>query len=117
KEQLSSTDWFDEHRYFTSGTGAKLLRIKSKNIYLAIGADIHGILAVGGAGDLVIYLNAQAFSYRPPVGKELSKRSLSVKLALPLLEVNAVGGQGDMLFEGRSQLRNVEGAVLEEWDA
>lgn len=117
KKQLSSEDWCDERRYFTSGKGAQLLRIQNKNIILAIGEDIQGIPGENKEGDLVIHLNAQAFSYLAHADKLRSLQTLSAKLALPLLEVNTVGGQGDMLFEGNSVLMSARGKVLEEWNA
>lgn len=117
KKCLSATDWFNERRYFDSGKGAQFLHIQSKNLYVAIGEDIQDMPIGNTDGDLVIHLNAQAFSYAEGANRQRTFQNLGEKLSSPLLEVNAVGGQGDMLFEGRSLLISSKGEILEEWDA
>lgn len=114
KKCLSSNDWYDEPRYFDSGEGCETIQFQKKNFFIAIGEDVHEIPSINEGMDFIIHLNALAFSYTSHVAKLAQLANVGKKTKLPLFEVNQVGGQGDMLLDGRSLVLDANGEIVDE---
>ncbi len=117
KIHLPNYDVFDEKRYFKVGEAADLITINGVKIGLNICEDIW--IDTGPAyqqsqlgADLIINISASPFhAGKASVREELlSKRAGENKT--PVLYVNAVGAQDDLIFDGRSYLFNAEGKML-----
>lgn len=117
KKRLSSNDWYDESRYFSVGDGCEKIQLQKKNFFVAIGDDINEISNKYGDMDFVIHLNAAAFSYTSHSNKQGKLATFCQKAQLPVFEVNQVGGQGDMLFDGRSIVMDANGEIIDELTA
>lgn len=114
KKKLTSVDWYNESRYFKSGEGIQEIQFQNKKILVAIGEDVQDISAEFSTNDFLININATPFSYTSYSTKSSNLRIVADHLNLPIVEINQVGGQGDLLFDGRSTVRNANGQLVDE---
>ena len=106
KQALPNYGVFDEQRYFTAGQQTQLLSLKGVNIALTVCEDIwrDGIIAANrhAGAELIVTLNASPFH----AGKVHQREEIiaeQVKAAgIPLVYVNQVGGQDELIFDGAS---------------
>ena len=118
KELLPNYGVFDERRWFIPGTGdSPLFSIGGSIVGVTICEDAWsgdgpvGRLAAGGA-DVVVSLNASP--YRTGV-LELREQMLGARVAeskRPIVYVNLVGGQDELVFDGGSLVLGADGEVL-----
>ncbi|MEO1063882.1 MAG: NAD+ synthase [Actinomycetota bacterium] len=118
KRLLPNYSVFDEARYFLPGTDAgPLYGVAGVRVGVSICEDIwssHGPLidqAVGGA-EVAININGSPYQQ----GKwDVRERMLSTRAAdagIPLVYVNCVGGQDELVFDGHSTAFDAEGGLL-----
>ena len=118
KQFLPNYGVFDERRYFDKGRNQVLFDYKGVTIGLLICEDLwekNLITELKEQGaDLVISLNASPFERdKQEIRKTmLTKRSSENKL--PILYVNAVGGQDDLVFDGGSMAVQADGVIAHE---
>lgn len=118
KQCLPNYGIFDERRYFQKGRNQVLFDYKGATIGLLICEDIwHETpikqLSEQGA-DLVVVINASPFE----IGKQASRKELLAHQAkthnLPIVYVNTVGAQDDIVFDGGSLIMQADGSVAHE---
>ena len=118
KQCLPNYGIFDEQRYFQKGRNQVLFDYKGVTIGLLICEDIwHDepiqVLKQAGA-DLVIVINASPFE----IGKQTARKSLLTQHSsthhLPIIYVNTVGAQDDIVFDGGSLITQSDGRVAHE---
>lgn len=114
KKHLSSMDWYDESRYFSAGEGCEQILFRDRKIVIALGEDLSEITSANKGVDFVVYLNAMPFSYNSQVNKSTHLVAVCRKVQLPIFEVNQVGGQGDILFDGQSLVIDDKGGIVDE---
>lgn len=118
KQCLPNYGIFDEQRYFQKGRNQVLFDYKGVTIGLLICEDIwhdEPIQALKQAGaDLVIVINASPFE----IGKQTARKSLLTQHSsthhLPIIYVNTVGAQDDIVFDGGSLITQSDGSVAHE---
>lgn len=118
KQCLPNYGIFDEQRYFQKGRNQVLFDYKGVTIGLLICEDIwhdEPIQALKQAGaDLVIVINASPFE----IGKQTARKSLLTQHSsthhLPIIYVNTVGAQDDIVFDGGSLIMQSDGSVAHE---
>ncbi|OAV15691.1 NAD+ synthase [Moraxella catarrhalis] len=118
KQCLPNYGIFDEQRYFQKGRNQVLFDYKGVTIGLLICEDIwhdEPIQALKQAGaDLVIVINASPFE----IGKQTARKSLLTQHSsthhLPIIYVNTVGAQDDIVFDGGSLITQSDGRVAHE---
>lgn len=118
KQCLPNYGIFDEQRYFQKGRNQVLFDYKGVTIGLLICEDIwhdEPIQALKQAGaDLVIVINASPFE----IGKQTARKSLLTQHSsthhLPIIYVNTVGAQDDIVFDGGSVITQSDGSVAHE---
>ncbi|MPX14636.1 NAD+ synthase [Moraxella catarrhalis] len=118
KQCLPNYGIFDEQRYFQKGLNQVLFDYKGVTIGLLICEDIwhdEPIQALKQAGaDLVIVINASPFE----IGKQTTRKSLLTRHSsthhLPIIYVNTVGAQDDIVFDGGSLITQSDGRVAHE---
>lgn len=118
KQCLPNYGIFDEQRYFQKGLNQVLFDYKGVTIGLLICEDIwhdEPIQALKQAGaDLVIVINASPFE----IGKQTARKSLLTRHSsthhLPIIYVNTVGAQDDIVFDGGSLITQSDGRVAHE---
>ncbi|VEG12174.1 NAD+ synthase [Moraxella cuniculi] len=118
KQYLSNYGVFDERRYFQKGRNHVLFDYKGASIGLLICEDIwHDapITALKNEGaDMVVVINASPFE----IGKQTARKQLLTKQSqthqLPIVYVNTVGSQDDIVFDGGSLIVQADGSIAHE---
>ncbi|MHC1600151.1 MAG: NAD+ synthase [Candidatus Methanospirareceae archaeon] len=119
KMHLSNYDVFDEKRYFKPATESAIFELDGLKLGINICEDIRvdngpaEIQAKLGA-DFIVNIAASPFY----AGKSKERRELIARRAkenrIPIVYVNLVGGQDDLVFDGRSYGFNKEGSLIAE---
>ena len=118
KQFLPNYGVFDERRYFDKGRNQVLFDYKGVTIGLLICEDLWeknliAELKQQGA-DLIISLNASPFE----IGKQDTRKAMLAKRSsdnkLPIIYINAVGGQDDLVFDGGSMAVQADGTIAHE---
>jgi NAD+ synthetase len=124
KRLLPTYDVFDEHRYFEPGDGPVVVEVAGRRVGLLVcedlwvsdlvrgrrlyDADPPADLAAAGV-DLVVAIAASPFHQ----GKDTHRRALFAaearRMGAPLVVVHQVGGNDDVLFDGRTRAFDAEG--------
>ncbi|MBU2569297.1 MAG: NAD+ synthase [Gammaproteobacteria bacterium] len=115
KNVLPNYGVFDEQRYFTAGTETALFNLKGLTLALTICEDVwqSGLVDKNrqAGADIVLTLNASPFH----AGKIHQREQVvcdQVKAAgVPLVYVNLIGGQDELVFDGASFVVDSDGAV------
>jgi len=127
KTLLPTYDVFDEDRYFEPGREPGILKLNGFRLGISICEDVWNdrdfwkrrryhqdpidVLAQAGA-QAIINLSASPFT----VGKELLREEMLGQMArkhkLPLAWVNQVGGNDDLIFDGRSGAFDHDGKLF-----
>ena len=115
KNVLPNYGVFDEQRYFSAGSEAALFHLKGLTLALTICEDVWqpGLIAKNrqSGADIVLTLNASPFH----AGKIHQREQVvcdQVKAAgVPLVYVNLIGGQDELVFDGASFVVDSDGAV------
>ena len=120
KRELPNYQVFDERRYFTPGRGCCVFDLEGDQ-----GETIHvGLLICedawfeepawlakdAGAGLLVV-INASPFHVGKGAEREDMMRTRAVATGLPLVYAHLVGGQDEIVFEGRSFALQADGEL------
>ena len=130
KRLLPSYDVFDERRYFRPGQEAAVLSLEKGGRLWRLGLticedlwvedDLHGYRLAGadpvaelGAAkiDLLLNLSASPFGQgKAAVRRRLAARA-AARLAVPVVYVNQIGGNDELVFDGASFVVNAAGSV------
>ncbi len=116
KNELPNYGVFDEQRYFTAADESCLFKVKGRSIAITICEDIwrKGQIEKNkqAGADLIVTLNASPFQ----AGKIYQREEIVCQQAkaeeIPLVYVNAVGGQDELIFDGASFVVNAQGEVI-----
>ncbi|MEN9632987.1 MAG: Glutamine-dependent synthetase [Verrucomicrobiota bacterium] len=126
---LPTYDVFDEDRYFEPATAPTIIEHAGRRIALTICEDIwthpmintrrlyNGHLPLeqlaGGKCDLMINLSASPWhSAKESVRQNLVVGDSARALGCPVVYVNCVGGNDELIFDGRSLACNAQGQVI-----
>ena len=124
KMHLPNYDVFDEKRYFKPGTENRVFNLGKSKHNLKLGINIREDIWVDGHGptekqvelgaELIVNISASPFY----AGKSRLRRELIAMRArankVPIAYVNLVGGQDELVFDGRSGIFNDKGALIAE---
>lgn len=116
KQMLPNYGVFDEQRYFSAGTQPCVFEFNGVFIGLTICEDVwkSGIIdeTKQAGAELLLTLNASPFN----AGKIHQREAViceQVKAAkIPLIYVNQVGGQDELIFDGASFVANSQGDIV-----
>lgn len=127
KSLLPTYDVFDEDRYFEPGSGAHELQLGSRSAILTICEDVWNdadfwtnrryhldplAQAAHTYGGVILNMSASPFWAGKQQLRESMLQSLARKHRRPVVYVNQVGGNDDLLFDGRSVAIHADGRVL-----
>ncbi len=117
KQQLPNYGVFDEQRYFTAGSGhGFIFEANGWRIGVGICEDLwHDELASRQAGsrcDVWLNLNASPFHMGKQAVREALVQRRARQFAAPVLYVNPVGGQDEIVFDGGSCASDSQGNLL-----
>lgn len=115
KQQLPNYGVFDEKRYFQQGNERCVVPFKGYHLGLLICEDIwinEPIDALKQAGaDLVLSINASPYNReKPHVRTQLIKEHCQ-KTHLPVIYLNQIGGQDELVFDGCSKVFDERGTI------
>jgi len=126
KGLLPTYDIFDEYRYFEPSTVFKTIEYMGKKIALTICEDLWNVgdnplytanpmdELYKSNPDLIINIAASPFNYlQASSRKEILLENVK-KYKLPLVYVNHVGAQTELLFDGGSLVYNANGELVKE---
>lgn len=126
KQLLPNYDIFDEYRYFEPAHEVECLKFKDKTIALTICEDIWNIKGsylyrrspmehlIQQQPDLIINIAASPFSYNQEARRKEIFDYHQEKYRLPIMYVNHVGAQTELIFDGGSQFIDADGEVIKQ---
>jgi NAD+ synthase (glutamine-hydrolysing) len=116
KQKLPNYGVFDEKRYFTAGEKPCVFEFKGQFLGLMICEDVwHSdiVQSTKEAGaEILLTLNASPFHAGKAQQREALICSHAKSTQLPIVYVNAVGGQDELVFDGASFVTNSEGEIV-----
>ncbi|MBU1040352.1 MAG: NAD+ synthase [Proteobacteria bacterium] len=130
KSLLPTYDVFDEARYFEPGDvsgGANVVEYRGRRFGLSICEDLwndkdywpHRLYPVdpveaacAAGADVLLNLSASPFSLRKQALRQDMLSAIAKKRGLALVYCNQVGGNDELVFDGRSVVYGPDGAVL-----
>ena len=126
KTLLPTYDIFDEHRYFEPAFEWNVIAIEGKKIALVICEDIWNLgnnplyrispmdKLITQNPDLIINLSASPYNYAQDTVRHSVVRANVLKYNLPMLYVNNIGSQTEVVFDGGSIAYNQYGECVKE---
>ncbi|WP_348619692.1 NAD+ synthase [Pedobacter lusitanus] len=128
KALLPNYDVFDEYRYFEPAREFACIDFKGVKIALTICEDLWNInnnplyvsnpmdALIKENPDVMINIAASPFSYQHDDERRIVLADNAKKYNLPLLYVNQVGAQTEIIFDGGSMVFDQQGNMLDEMD-
>ncbi|MEH2373989.1 NAD+ synthase [Nostoc sp.] len=127
KRLLPTYDVFDERRYFEPGLQANYFTLDNIHIGVTICEDLWNDeefwgkrsytvnpiadLAILGV-DLIVNLSASPYSFSKQQFRETILKYSAVRFQQPIIYANQVGGNDDLIFDGRSFALNRQGEII-----
>ncbi|MEH2082509.1 MAG: NAD+ synthase [Nostoc sp.] len=127
KRLLPTYDVFDERRYFEEGLQANYFTLDNIHIGVTICEDLWNDeefwgkrsyavnpiadLAILGV-DLTVNLSASPYTVAKQQFREIMFRHSAVRFQQPMIYANQVGGNDDLIFDGRSFALNRQGEII-----
>ena len=116
KHALPNYSVFDEKRYFAAGSRPATFEVRGHVIGLSICEDIWQPqptrLAVQAGARLILNMNASPFHHSKGDEREAVVRQRVQENGVPVLYVNLVGGQDELVFDGNSFSMGSDGEVM-----
>ncbi|MDZ8027182.1 MAG: NAD+ synthase [Nostoc sp. DedQUE11] len=127
KRLLPTYDVFDERRYFEPGLQANYFTLDNINIGVTICEDLWNDeefwgkrtyavnpiadLAILGV-DFIVNLSASPYTAGKQHFREIMLQHSAVRFQQPIIYANQVGGNDDLIFDGRSFALNRQGEII-----
>lgn len=113
KQKLPNFLVFDDKRYFSEGQEAVIVDIKGAKVGLSICEDIwhpEPIAQAKAAGaELILNLNASPYHIEKMGEREALLHQRATEVSLPIVYVNYMGAQDELVYEGGSFVVNAKG--------
>ena len=129
KALLPNYDVFDEYRYFEPGRKFECIEVKGTKIAVTICEDLWNIeddpMYVSCPMDelikekpqLMINIAASPFDYTHAEKRKAILKGNALQYHLPVVYVNHVGAQTELIFDGGSLVMNENGEIISELDS
>lgn len=118
KMDLPNYSVFDEKRYFTAGTECCVVDYKGVKLGLTVCEDIWHDGPVEGAVELgaqiIININGSPYHRKKIEERNEVVCSKAKKVNTPVIYVNQVGGQDELVFDGASFTTDAQGNVVHQ---
>ncbi len=115
KRELPNYQVFDERRYFAPGQGLCVFQASGISVGLLICEDAWfeepAQLAQDAGAEILVVINASPWHVGKGEEREAQMRERCIATGLPLVYAHCVGGQDEIVFEGRSFALNAQGAL------
>jgi NAD+ synthase (glutamine-hydrolysing) len=117
KQYLPNFGVFDEKRYFTAGEKTCIVVIKNIKIAILICADLWVAKSTRAAKEagaqLIISINASPFDAQKLRRREKVLKSRVREGGMPIVYVNSIGGQDELVFDGGSMVVSAQGKITQ----
>jgi len=118
KRELPNYDVFDEKRTFDAGTEPCIVELKGTRFGLAICEDVWfgrvpAAAKVAGA-QAMLSINASPYHKRKQATRHGVFRDWIRETGMPMVEVNLVGGQDELVFDGASCVLDARGQLVRQ---
>ena len=127
KALLPTYDVFDEYRYFEPAKEFNIVEFKGKKIALSICEDLWNLgnenplytvvpmdEMMPHQPDLILNLSASPFNYSHARERIKVLKANVQRYKLPMIYVNQVGSQTEIIFDGGSMVVSPDGSIFEE---
>lgn len=117
KVTLPNYSVFDEKRYFDAGSEAGTIRAGGLRLGISVCEDIWhprgpAVWAKQAGADILININASPFHIDKSRQRDAVLRERVKETGLPIVYVNQVGGQDELVFDGDSKIISADGNIL-----
>ncbi len=116
KQALPNYAVFDEKRYFESGDGPTVIDYEGIRFGLTICEDTWEAgpcsEARAAGAEIVLISNGSPYDMESQTNREVVLAERARENGIPLIYVNMVGGQDELVFDGGSVALDAEGAVV-----
>ena len=116
KQTLPNYNVFDEKRYFSAGSESCVFKLKETPIGITICEDVWRIEPANAVkrkgAELIININASPYYADKQQDREREVKKRVVENDLPIIYVNQIGGQDELVFDGSSFAINRTGQVV-----
>ncbi len=107
---------FDEKRYFRPGQGVCIVDVAGSPVGITVCEDLWASgpveeTAAAGAR-LIVNVNASPFDIHKQAERERTVRERLATARVPLVYVHMVGGQDELVFDGRSFVTDARGEIV-----
>ncbi|HWK50672.1 MAG TPA: NAD+ synthase [Steroidobacter sp.] len=117
KQELPNYSVFDEKRYFKPGRDSCIFELKGIRVALLICEDIWepnpARAAKADGAQLIVVVNGSPYSLGYQQRREEVVRARVKDTGLPVVYVNLLGGQDELVFDGGSFVMNAQGEVVQ----
>jgi len=117
KQELPNYLVFDEKRYFKPGRDSSVVELQGIRVGLLICEDVwepNPARAARAAGaQLLVVINGSPYSLQYQRRREDIVRARAQDTGLPVVYVNLLGGQDELIFDGGSFVMNAAGEVVQ----
>lgn len=117
KQELPNYSVFDEKRYFKQGSETRIVELQGIRVATLICEDIWepspARAAKAAGAQLLVVINGSPYSLRYQERREQVVRDRVVDTGLPVVYVNMLGGQDELVFDGGSFVMNAAGEVVQ----
>jgi NAD+ synthase (glutamine-hydrolysing) len=107
---------FDEKRYFLQGDEATVFAMNGFRLGILVCEDIWEVeparAACEAGAEILLVLNASPYEQRKQRERERVLRERAQSLRVPVVYVNLVGGQDELVFDGRSFVIDGAGTLV-----
>ena len=117
KQELPNYKVFDEKRYFKAGTQTGIVELHGIRIAMLICEDVWepgpAKAARAAGAQLLVVINGSPYSLNYQQRRESVVAQRVSETGLPVVYVNMLGGQDELVFDGGSFVMNASGQVVQ----
>jgi NAD+ synthase (glutamine-hydrolysing) len=117
KQELPNYKVFDEKRYFKQGKETRITEIAGVRVATLICEDIWepdpARAAAAAGAQLLVVINGSPYSLHYQSRREAVARERVSESGLPMVYLNLLGGQDELVFDGGSFTMDVDGRIVQ----
>jgi NAD+ synthase (glutamine-hydrolysing) len=117
KQELPNYKVFDEKRYFKPGVESTIVDMKGIRTAILVCEDIWeptpARMAKEAGAQLIVVINGSPYSLNYQQRRENTVRERVRDTRLPVVYLNLLGGQDELVFDGGSFVMNAQGEVVQ----
>ena len=116
KQQLPNYTVFDEKRYFTPGTDVCVVETGGVRVSINICEDIWepetAVAARDAGAEMILNINASPYRMDKRAARRTALKAAVAASGLPIVYINLVGGQDELVFDGGSLVVDAHGDAV-----